>query len=83
MFATPAAGLFVAGQIDQGTPATQSAAADTAVELAAPAIIANSDITASRADLDTTSDPLVADTAAGGYRFESCGVYFNSRQRKA
>lgn len=67
VFAAPAPGFFVAGKIDQGAAAAESATADTAVELPAAALcLADTDVSASRTDLNATSDAFVVDVAPHG-----------------
>jgi len=62
VFAAITVGFFVAGQVNERSAATQSAPADSATELS----FADSDVTASRADLDAALDTLLADSTAGG-----------------
>ena len=69
MLAAPATSLLVPGEIDQGAPATESATADTAIELStATSCLADTDVATARAYLDSTADAFVADTAASRQR---------------
>jgi len=62
----PAAGFFVAGEVDQQAAVAEAAAADVAVEPSGTAArSADADVAAAGADLDAVADAFRGDSFAG------------------